>query len=52
MSVPVIRFGRTQSRSLGQQLAAAAREASVTLGHRGDVAPPGRTALHARQARK
>lgn len=34
MSVPSIRFGRTQARALGEQLVACARDASVALGLR------------------
>jgi DNA-binding IclR family transcriptional regulator len=39
MSVPSIRFARTQARELAERLMACARDASVTLGYRASPAP-------------
>jgi hypothetical protein len=39
MSVPSIRFARTQARGLADHLMACARDASVTLGYRLNAAP-------------
>lgn len=39
MSVPSIRFARTQASDLAEQLMVAAREASTTLGYRGSPGP-------------
>ncbi|HEX7864825.1 MAG TPA: IclR family transcriptional regulator [Variovorax sp.] len=41
MSVPSIRFARTQARGLADHLMACARDASVTLGYRVGAAPAG-----------
>lgn len=40
MSVPIIRFGRVQSRALAHQLMASARAASLTLGHHSPAPAP------------
>jgi DNA-binding IclR family transcriptional regulator len=39
MSVPSIRFARTQARGLAEQVMASAREASAALGYRAEVRP-------------
>jgi IclR family transcriptional regulator, KDG regulon repressor len=41
MSVPSIRFARTQARGLADHLMACARDASVTLGYRVGAAAAG-----------
>jgi hypothetical protein len=40
MSVPSIRFARTQARGLAEQVMACARDASATLGYRVSPGPP------------
>jgi IclR family KDG regulon transcriptional repressor len=39
MSVPSIRFARTQARELSERIMACARDASATLGYRPATAP-------------
>ena len=46
MSVPSIRFARTQARGLAEQLIACARDASATLGYRVGPAPAAQPTTH------
>ena len=39
MSVPSIRFARTQARELAERITACARDASITLGYRASAGP-------------